>query len=127
MFDRLASQIARLFAPEPHDRSMEATDHRLATAALLVHAIAIDGRIEAEDRLRLPDPASEFEFRLHAGLAPKARRTRSGFPPRASGAQNDMRSAKHSMSIWKRLVQLSKPAAPLHPLGQLQHRRDGQR
>lgn len=50
MFDRFTSFIAELTGNAEQDRSFDETDHRLAAAALLVHAIAIDGVVDDSEK-----------------------------------------------------------------------------
>jgi len=50
MFDAFKSLIAELASGDKHPRDFDENDYRLATAALLVHAAAIDGNIDDAER-----------------------------------------------------------------------------
>lgn len=50
MFGALKSFVAELSGGEKHPRGFDENDYRLATAALLLHAAAIDGEIAPAER-----------------------------------------------------------------------------
>lgn len=56
MLDRLKKLISDVMGEETDTTTFDENDHRLAAAALLVHAVAVDGFIEDEER----DKASEI-------------------------------------------------------------------
>ena len=53
MFDKFAARVSEIIFGRSKDRRLEAIDQRDATAALLVHAISIDGVIEPAEKRRL--------------------------------------------------------------------------
>lgn len=53
MFDRVTRFIAEITGNVHEDREFDETDHRLAAAALLVHAIAVDGVVDDSEKDKL--------------------------------------------------------------------------
>ncbi|MBZ0217645.1 MAG: TerB family tellurite resistance protein [Fimbriimonadaceae bacterium] len=55
MLDRLKNLISELMGETDDTRMFDENDHRLAAAALLVHAVAVDGFIEDEEREKVSE------------------------------------------------------------------------
>jgi uncharacterized tellurite resistance protein B-like protein len=55
MLDSLRNLVLELTGGEKHPAQFEATDYRLAAAALLIHASTIDGNMTAAERSKLHD------------------------------------------------------------------------
>jgi len=55
MFDRLKQFVSELTSDQPEEAMFDENDHRLAAAALLVHAVAIDGFVDEDERAVVND------------------------------------------------------------------------